>query len=164
MATTPEGPLGRLEAGKNTAYALFTAGGLNPKADLNCLTIDVASGAITDLLPVKGPAADYFAKIYGESTRIYPFDPKTGQFHFLDILQTGASKSSPITLYSIDPTTGISTTKVVRGASGNVVSFVYSEVGLSSPPPQRFLSVDDPTSPFVHMPLFAIEADGTALP
>ena len=42
----------------------------------------------------------------------------------MDIDQTAATKASPITLYAIDPSNGESTTKVVKGASGFVVSFV----------------------------------------
>lgn len=45
-------------------------------ADITCLTLDSATGTISASHPVGGPAAAYFAKLYGESTRIFPFDPK----------------------------------------------------------------------------------------
>jgi len=105
-----------------TVYALFSSG---VASDLNCLTIDSATGHISALKPVKGPAKDYFAKLYGEQTREYPFDSSRGKFFFLDIVQQTASASSPITLYGIDPSTGESTSVVVSGATGNVVSYVY---------------------------------------
>jgi len=105
-----------------TAYALFTSPSV---ANLDCLTIDVATGNITSKVPVSGPAKDYFAKLYGEITRVYPYSPSRNKFFFLDIVQTGATPSSPITLYSIDPATGASTSAVVSGVAGFVVSFDY---------------------------------------
>lgn len=103
-------------------FALFSSSLAN---DLNCLSINAETGSIESLVPVQGPAKQYFSKLYGESTREYPFDSKRGRFHFLDIDQKGATSSSPITLYSIDPSTGDSTATTITGATGFVVSFVY---------------------------------------
>ena len=115
-------PSARAAAAPAVAYALFTS----PTAsNLDCLTIDVLSGTITAKLPVVGPAKDHFALIYGETTRVFPYSMSRGLFYFLDIVQTGASPASPITLYAIDPATGVSTAAVVQGASGFVVSFDY---------------------------------------
>ena len=109
-----------------TAYALFTGGhGSGGASDLSCLTIDAATGNISNMVAVSGPAATYFAGMYGGATRVYPFSPQRRRFFALDIVQTGSSASSPITLYAIDPATGESTSTLVSGAAGNVVSFDY---------------------------------------
>lgn len=105
-----------------TVYALFTTG---MASDLDCLTIDASTGSIVALTPVIGPAATYFAKFYGESTRVFPFDPARRKFFFLDIVQQGGSRASPITLYGIDPSSGHSTATTVHGATGFVRSFAY---------------------------------------
>ena len=109
-------------AAGTAVYALFTSG---TSSDLNCLTIDAGTGAIVKLLPVRGPAASYFAKFYGEQTRVFPFDSARAQFYFLDIEQQNSSPASAITLYGINPRTGMSTASTVKGATGFVMSFVY---------------------------------------
>jgi hypothetical protein len=77
------------------------------------------------LLPHPEQAAAYFAKFYGEETRVFPFDSTRGKFFFLDIVQETASPTSPITLYGINPATGQSSALVVKGATGFVMSFAY---------------------------------------
>jgi len=105
-----------------TVYALFTT---TTASGISCLTLDSATGAISKSLPVSGPAGVYFTKLYGESTRVFPFDSKRQKFFFLDIVQQFASPTSSITLYGIDPATGSSTATPVKGATGFVMSFVY---------------------------------------
>ena len=51
-----------------TVYALFSSG---VASDLNCLTIDSATGHISALKPVKGPAKDYFAKVYSHYNALH---------------------------------------------------------------------------------------------
>ena len=63
------------------AYALFP----QPFGEsFNVLTIDVATGNTTKKA-VTGPAAKYYGRYYGEASRVFPFDPKTGRFVFADI-------------------------------------------------------------------------------
>jgi hypothetical protein len=81
---------------------------------------------------VSGPVKAYDAKLYGESTRVFPFDEKRGRFFFFDIDEVTAKATSPITMYTIDPATGESTSSVVSGVTGPVRSFDYhSETGTS---------------------------------
>lgn len=110
--------------GASSVYAMFTT---QVKSDLQCLTVDPATGVISSLVLVSGPAADYFAKLYGESTRLFPFDPIRSKFFFVDIVQQFASSTSAITLYGVDPATGKSTAQTVRGATGFVMSFAYHQ-------------------------------------
>ena len=71
---------------------------------------------------MKGPAATYAARYYGESGRVFPFDPKAGgRFVFADIDLTGKdakpSATSPLTYYTITPD-GDSTSTSVTGCAG----------------------------------------------
>ena len=109
-------------AAASTVYALFTS---TIASDLTCLTIDAASGAITSSILATGPVKAYDGKLYGESTRVFPFDHTRSQFFFFDIDEVTASASSPITMYTLDPATGTSTASAVSGAAGMVVSFAY---------------------------------------
>jgi hypothetical protein len=47
-------------AAATTVYALFTSG---VKSDLNCLTIDAATGDISKNIPVSGPVSHHAAAI-----------------------------------------------------------------------------------------------------
>lgn len=105
-----------------TVYALFTA---SVTSDLTCLTISASTGDIVHSVLASGPVKDYDAGLYGESTRVFPFDPTRGKFFFFDIDQQTASAHSEITMYALDPATGASTKTTVEGATGPVVSFAY---------------------------------------
>ena len=102
--------------------ALFSSPQL---ANLDCISIDAQSGTVQSLQPVTGPAATYFNGLYSSETRVYPHRPTRNTFVFADIVQTGASAESPITLYTVDANTCASTALNVSGASGFVVSFAY---------------------------------------
>jgi hypothetical protein len=116
--------LAAIAVGANvTVVALFSS----PRAaNLNCVAIDARSGEVLRSQPVTGPAATYFSALYGAETRVYPYRPTAHRFVFADIVQSGASATSPITLYSIDATTCASSAQVLSGgATGFVVSFAY---------------------------------------
>lgn len=110
-----------------TVYALFTSGDpLAATSDLQALTIDVASGNITQNVALTGPAAAYDAKLYGEQTRVFPYAHALNKFFWFDIKQQGATSTTPITLYLVDPADGSSTSATVSGgAQGNVIGFAY---------------------------------------
>lgn len=105
-----------------TVVALFSSPQL---ANLDCVSIDAQSGTVQSLQPVNGPAATYLNGLYSSETRVYPHRPTRNTFVFADIVQTGATAESPITLYTVDANTCASTALNVTGASGFVVSFAY---------------------------------------
>lgn len=113
------GGVGALPA---TAYALFTSGSLAAAADLNALTIDVATGAITNNVKLTGPAAAYDAATYGEQTRVFPYAHAANKFFWFDLVDA----TTTITLYLVDPADGSSSAAPVRGgAAGNVIGMGY---------------------------------------
>lgn len=90
-----------LRANASLAYALVV-GGFSGK--LQALTIDITSGAVVKKVTV----SDY--NNWGESTRDFAYDGKRNRFYALDVdfvkQATRPSGGRPVTLFSIDPTTG----------------------------------------------------------
>eukprot|EP01064_Diplonema_japonicum_P018528 TRINITY_DN27228_c0_g1_i1.p1 TRINITY_DN27228_c0_g1~~TRINITY_DN27228_c0_g1_i1.p1 ORF type:complete len:433 (+),score=68.02 TRINITY_DN27228_c0_g1_i1:42-1301(+) len=98
----------------STMYAIFTAG-LN--IHLEALTIE-PSGA-TKRLSITGPALEWYTTLYGEGTRVFPFDARRNLFHFVE-----GTRNTSITLYTVDPKTGSSTSRVLS-VKGYPLSFSY---------------------------------------
>eukprot|EP01064_Diplonema_japonicum_P029982 TRINITY_DN4972_c0_g5_i1.p1 TRINITY_DN4972_c0_g5~~TRINITY_DN4972_c0_g5_i1.p1 ORF type:complete len:431 (+),score=87.33 TRINITY_DN4972_c0_g5_i1:42-1334(+) len=97
-----------------TMYAIFAAG---LSIHLDALTIE-ASGATTKRA-VTGPVATWYTSLFGEATRVFTFDGKRAQFHFVDGKPNGG-----VTLYSIDAATGSSTAKTLK-VTGYPEGFAY---------------------------------------
>ena len=91
------------------AYALFTESILSGLKEIT-LTLN---GSVIAQHKVSGPAADYYAKYYGESTRLFPWDKKGGRFVFADV--DFAKTPPPLTIYTIEAATGKSTSAPVSG-------------------------------------------------
>ena len=108
-----------------TVYALFTSSSLAANADLNALTIDVATGAITKNVKLTGPAAAWDAKTYGEQTRVFPFAHAANKFFWFDVKAQPSSATTPIMLYLANPADGSSSAATVTGAQGNVIGMGY---------------------------------------
>jgi len=90
------------------AYAMFVR-----TFGLSIFVIDPMSGQVMAKHQVEGPARDYYGLFAGESTRLFPFDPKGRRFVFVDLNRTGSEMS--LWLYTIDATSGASTSKRVKG-------------------------------------------------
>jgi len=141
-----------------TVVALFSSPQL---ANLDCVSIDAQSGIVQSFQPVTGPAASYFNSLYSSETRVYPHRSARNTFVFADIVQSGATADSPITLYTIDADTCASTALNVTGASGFVVSFAYHPesdtmmltTGAKDATEFNFYSVDLDTAAATHVAL-----------
>ena len=103
------------QAGKTAMYALVT----NGNGNLVAWTIDLGSGNITAKVPVSGYNNN------GESTRDFLFDPDSKLFMQFDVDFVGAPRPSagrPITLSTIDPTTGQTTQRKITGGAVDYVT------------------------------------------
>ena len=102
-----------IDSGNGTAYALFTKALLS---GLVAFTIDIGTGKATKR-PVTGPFASYMQLYYGEGTRILPWDPKSKRFLLADSNLNGGkgNASTPIVLYTINPSDGSSTAMPLKG-------------------------------------------------
>ncbi len=96
--------------GGDVAFALFTK---VAQSTLQALTIDAKSGNVTGRADVTGPAADYYSGYFGETTRLFPFDPKGARFVFADLDMSSAEL--PLVLYTIDAATGKSASARIDG-------------------------------------------------
>lgn len=100
------------------AYALFTEAF---QGRLSAATIDASSGELLSHRDVTGPAGDWYNLYFGASTRILPWDPVSARFVFAD---TDYS-SGKVLVYTIDPTTGQSTSQPVSGVDSNPVGMAW---------------------------------------
>eukprot|EP01060_Flectonema_neradi_P035135 TRINITY_DN6374_c0_g1_i1.p1 TRINITY_DN6374_c0_g1~~TRINITY_DN6374_c0_g1_i1.p1 ORF type:complete len:447 (+),score=95.18 TRINITY_DN6374_c0_g1_i1:70-1341(+) len=107
------------EVGANTTsyYALFM-GGIHSSLEISTLS---ASGHVTQRTPVTGPVKTWTDSLFGESTRVFPFDSKNKMFHFLD----GSENTHP-TLYSI-PINGVSTARNLTTVTGYPLGFALHD-------------------------------------
>ena len=126
--TAAESPVATAEAPNasgTVAYALFTRSLLS---GLEAYTIDVRTGAVRARHAVKGPFAKYMELYYGEGTRLLPWDARGRRFLLADVDLGGAGRgntSSPVILYSIDPSNGSSTARLLAGCTGYPVGLAW---------------------------------------
>lgn len=106
------------------AYALFTQEGLFVSS-LQSLAIETSSGKVITKSTVTGPVADYYNSLYGESTRLFPWDPAGSQFIFADADYSQAGPNYPLTVYAIDAATGVSTAQSVNGCAGEPLGLAW---------------------------------------
>merc|ERR1712039_40397 len=85
---------------------------------LSVLSVDVSSGNVTSNKKVSGPAKEYYDHFAGESWRIVPWDAAGKRFVFADQDYSSMGPGGKITIYTIDVTTGSSTSAVVSGCTG----------------------------------------------
>ena len=107
------------------AYALFTR---NLLSGLIAYTIDSSSGTVTAKRSVRGPFAKYMQLYYGEGTRLLPWDPVSAKFYLADVDLGGGgvdNASSPVVLFSIDPSDGSSDATHVSGCSGYPIGLAW---------------------------------------
>ena len=107
------------------AHSLFVTTGLLDDSALTAITINTTSGAT--LAKVK---TDGGYNCWGESTRMFEFDPGRNKFYMLDVDFTKPAPKGgrPITLFAIDPVSGKTTaTPVTGGPVGYVHGYVMHE-------------------------------------
>jgi len=117
-SAAPDAPLLAKAEPTTVGFAIFTE---SLKSALSAATIDLSTGEVTSRTDVTGPASDWYALYFGESTRILPWDAEAARFVFADAdLATGQ-----LTVYTIDPRTGESTGTAVQGCSGMPVGMAW---------------------------------------
>jgi len=100
-----------LHANSNvTGYAIFTKAILS---GLVAIKFDPTSGAVLSQKTITGPFAKYYELYYGDSTRVIEWDEQKAKFYFADLSESADSEA--VTVYSIDPETGESTSAPVSG-------------------------------------------------
>eukprot|EP00756_Hemistasia_phaeocysticola_P001096 Hpha_TRINITY_DN10793_c0_g2::TRINITY_DN10793_c0_g2_i1::g.43525::m.43525 len=115
-STLDEGNQVRTLSGQ-TAYALFTT-----QTGLQALSIEILTGAVSKV-KVSGPVQTYYDQFYGGSLRILPWDAKGARFVWAD--QDIAQGAKTVTVYTVDPKTGVSTSKAVSGVLSYPVGFAW---------------------------------------
>jgi len=113
-----------VDAGTNVAYALFNVAGLF-KDGLSAQTIDLSSGKVTARKTVSGPVQEYINTLAGASTRLFAWDAANTRFVFADADYSGKGPAYPLTVYTIDATTGASTSKPVSGCAGEPLGMTW---------------------------------------
>jgi len=107
----PHIPRAAPSAEASLGYALFSKA---LSSELVALKIDLATGHTTHA-PVTGPAAEYYSRFAGEATRLFPFDPATRRFLFADVDESRLGR--PLTLYTVNASSGVSAAVPIRGNS-----------------------------------------------
>lgn len=139
-----------IDASHKIAYALFVSDGLL-KDSFVSMTIDLASGHVVKKRTVSGPVQEYVAKLFGGSTRLFSWDPAKARFVFADADYTAKGPAFPLTVFSIDAATGVSTSKVVSGCAGEPLGMVFDTatssliIGTQDRDSASFCSVDPDT-------------------
>eukprot|EP00755_Sulcionema_specki_P004266 Sspe_Gene.29638::Locus_14191_Transcript_4_7_Confidence_0.364_Length_1921::g.29638::m.29638 len=111
------GTVGRAAAGPK-AFGVFVTGSFETRLAVVAMNL---TGHVLHKVDVTGPVATWYKLYYGESTRLFTFDPKNGKFLFADT----AADSVP-TLYSIDATDGSSTKQAITGGmKGYPVGYAF---------------------------------------
>eukprot|EP01060_Flectonema_neradi_P015240 TRINITY_DN21903_c0_g1_i1.p1 TRINITY_DN21903_c0_g1~~TRINITY_DN21903_c0_g1_i1.p1 ORF type:complete len:421 (+),score=69.19 TRINITY_DN21903_c0_g1_i1:328-1590(+) len=103
------------QASNSTFYALFQ-GGVESRFEVSTIN---SLGHVTHKKSVTGPAKTWIDSLYGESTRVFPFDSKNKMFHFLD----GSERTHP-TLFSIS-VNGSSTSTELKSVTGYPLGFAF---------------------------------------
>jgi hypothetical protein len=91
---------------------------------------------------------EYMDSLYGGATRLFAWEPVAGKFVFVDSDRSGKGPDFPLKLYTVDPSTGSSTSMVVKGATGFPSGMAYDEatktmvIGIQSDTEASFYGVD----------------------
>lgn len=115
-----------INAAGKVAYALFVSDGIF-KDSLLSMTVELASGRVIAKKSVTGPVQDYNAKLFGSSTRLFSWDPAKVRFVFADADYAAKGPAFPLTIYSIDAATGVSTSKAVSGCAGEPLGMAFDK-------------------------------------
>lgn len=132
-----------------TGYVLFTKALLT---GMVAYTFDAGSGAVTAKAPITGPFDTYIQRYYGESPRLFPWDPSSRKFYYADVDAATSTNASKITLYAIDPTDGSSTAQDVTGCEGFPVGVAFDDslgklvVAMQTTTVAQFCAIDPATA------------------
>lgn len=109
-------PTTKAGAQNKTIYSLFLE-----VSTLRAVAVDVGSGQITANLKVEGYNA------WGEMTRLFAYNPNKNVFYLLEANYTGPdNQAHNVTLYTVDPVSGVATAKRVPGVANFPTGFAYN--------------------------------------
>eukprot|EP01130_Rhizamoeba_saxonica_P019264 TRINITY_DN9911_c0_g1_i1.p1 TRINITY_DN9911_c0_g1~~TRINITY_DN9911_c0_g1_i1.p1 ORF type:complete len:458 (-),score=96.59 TRINITY_DN9911_c0_g1_i1:43-1416(-) len=107
------------------AYALFEIPDWSGNTPMYTMELELASGNRKDQTQITG------FDDWGELTRVFLYDPKKNLFFLPQANFTAPPHSKddpmrPITLYAVNPKTGVTTSKIIKGATDKVTGYVYN--------------------------------------